>query len=710
MKITIQIIVGAVLTVFLAICCMVTYFGGARQREVGGAYRQARLGMAGRDKSLFSGAEAPVPDNAIEPLERLVELRPRDYPLQMSLVGLYLRPKSPSLDKARALCEKIASEDDPDKSLRALAKVHLGMIEGAEATGPKIAPESRAKKLAAAGKLFQEAAGLDESCGDAYAGMGLIAIWDGKFEEAGKQFDEALKAGRRLGIEVIPEVFNGLGLVAAAGNDFVNARARFADAKRYRTRYAETTGKGGDWKVPDENIRSIEEGTVGAASMDPAVRKKLLAALETRLKTLKGPARLQVLNPIGCGYFHLGDFATAAARLKEAVGLDPERAELWNNLMAARSAILDGARDAWAAADAKAAGKAANGAEGQALEKARAALTAAEKAIDEMADDYVAKAAPTPEVQATLALVRVEMRLRAAGTEKDKAKAGKLAEEADGLLKAALDKFPNEARLVRLAGIRDLEAGRVKEGLERFSKSLAQNAAQPDLRAIVDEFSKPLEVVGFRPASVSGKAGPVLASSPKPLLGALFRTNTGPIPLDPAKVKLMLDGTAQAGIFWGTEYLCMPEKELADGEHVLVAEGEDAMGHKVTAETRFVVDASPPEVVSTEPADGRGVKGPRPKLAVLLKDKYSGVDPTSVEIEIRSMPGAQTLLTDFPVRGGQYTYSYEPLNIKKGEMAGDDKFVFTPTRDLGLGPYSVTVSAGDQRGAKVTKTWSFVVE
>ena len=278
------------------------------------------------------------------------------------------------------------------------------------------------------------------------------------------------------------------------------------------------------------------------------------------------------------------------------------------------------------------------------------------------------------------------------------------------MLADALKKFPDDPRLVRLAGIRQLALGKVKEGLDSFGKSLAKNADQPDLRAITDDFSKPLEVVGFRPASVGGKTGPILASSSRPLLGVLFRTNTGPIPLAAEKVRLLLDGKPQAGIFWGTEYLSMPEDKLADGEHVLVAEGEDALGHKAKGETRFLVDDSPPEIISTEPADGGGVKGPRPKLVVVCKDKYSGVDPTSLEIEVRSKPGAETLLTDFPVRGGRYTYSYEPLGIKKGELAGDDKFVFSPTRDLGLGPYSVTIWVGDQRGVKMTKTWTFVVQ
>jgi hypothetical protein len=281
--------------------------------------------------------------------------------------------------------------------------------------------------------------------------------------------------------------------------------------------------------------------------------------------------------------------------------------------------------------------------------------------------------------------------------------------EADKFLADALVKYPDEPRLQRLAGIRDLAADKIREGLAHFARSLEKDAGQPELRAIVDDFNKPLEIVSFRPATVGGKAGPVLANSSKPLLGVLFRTNTGPIPLDAKKVRLLLDGTPQPGIFWGTEYLSMPEKELEDGEHVLVAEGEDAMGHKAKAEVKFLVDASPPEIVSTEPADGGSIKGSRPKLVIVCKDKYSGVDPTSVEIEVRSKPGAQTLLTDFPVRGGRYTYTCEALGMKKGEMAGEEKFVFTTTRELGLGPYAVTVSVGDQRGTKVTKTWLFTV-
>jgi hypothetical protein len=710
MKMTPQVIVGAVLAAVLAVCCLVTHFGGWRQREIGYAYRQARMALAGQDAGLiFGGAEAPVPDNAIEPLEQMVEICPDEFPLQMTLVGLYLRPKSPKLDKARALCEKIASDRNPDKSLRALALVHIGMIEGAEATAPKANPEARPAKLAATRKRFEEAVALDEKLGDAYAGLGLLALWEGHPDEAGKQFAEALKPGRQMGIEVSPEVFNGLGLVAAAKGNLSEARAQFEAAERTKKELAKATKSSGDWKVPAANRRAIEEGTVGAANMDPAMRKKLLAALEEKVKTLKGPAKGSLLNPIACGRFYAEDFAAAAAHLEEAAKLEPQRVDVCNNLMATRCALFGKARQALEEALKKAADKPPDSKEAKAVDKAQAELVAAEGGLDRLAVEYLAKVVPPPDLEVSLVLTRIEMRLRAAAAEKVKAKADKPLAEADKLLADALGKFPDEPRLVRLAGIRDLAEGRVKEGLERFGKSLAKDAAQPDLRAIVEDFSKPLEIVGFRPASVGGKAGPILASSSKPLLGVLFRTNTGPIPLAAEKVRLLLDGAPQSGIFWGTEYLSMPEAELPDGEHVLAAEGEDAMGHKARGEVRFLVDASPPQVVSTEPTDGGTVRGRRPKLAVTCKDKYSGVDPTSVEIEVRSRPGAETLLTDFPVRGGRYTYSCEALGMKKGEMAGEDKFVFTTTRDIGLGSYTATISVGDQRGVKTSKTWTFTV-
>jgi tetratricopeptide (TPR) repeat protein len=716
MKITVQVIVEAALAIILAICCLVTYFSGMQQREVGSAYRQARIAMAGKDKTLLTGgAEAPVPDNAVEPLERLVKLCPNEYGLQMTLVGLYLRPRSPEFGKAKPLCEKIASEANPDKVLRAMAMVHLGMLEGREATNPKAQPEMRAPGLAAAKRWFEQALALDDRAGDAYAGLGLVALWDGKTEDAERNLNEALKTGRQMGIEVIPEVHNALGLVAAAKGNMPESRARFEAAEQLKKSFGAVTKAGGEWPVPAANLRSIEEGTVGIAKMDPAVRRKLLAPLDERLKNVKAPPqRLALLNPVGCGYFYLGEFAIAAARLEEAVKIDPARADLLVNLMATRCATLNKCREVAAETARQAVGKAADSVEGKAAAKARAELAAAEAAFDRMAGDYLAKGAPSPEVEAAVVLTWAELRLRAAAAaaaEKDKAKADKLAAEVDKLLADALAKFPDEPRMVRLAGIRDLAAGRVKEALEKFGKSLAKDAAQPDLRAIADEFAKPLEIVSFRPATVGGKTGPILASTPKPLLGVLFRTNTGPIPLAPEKVRLLLDGTPQQGIFWGTEYLSMPEKELPDGEHLLVAEGEDAMGHKAKSELRFLVDVSPPEIVSTEPADGKTTKGPRPLLAVTFKDKYSGVDPTSVEIEIRtSKAGAQTLLTDFPVRGGRYTYSYDAMNMKKGAMAGEDKFVFTTTRDLGAGTYDVTVSVGDQRGAKMpSKTWSFVI-
>ncbi|HOX06424.1 MAG TPA: hypothetical protein PK280_08490 [Planctomycetota bacterium] len=714
MKISLQLIITGALVVVLVVCCLVTYFGGAEQRETGAAHRQARAALAGKDKNLvFGGAEAPMPDNAIEPLERLVELRPDEYGIQATLVGLYLSPKTRQLDKARALCTKISSDRNPDKALRAVALIHLGMIEGAEATDAKAKPEMRAAGLGVARKRFEEALVLDPQSGDACVGLGLIALWEGRAEEAAKQFAEALKPGRKLGAETAPELHNGLGLALAAAGNLNEARKEFEAAEQSRKFLGEITKSGSDWKVPAANSRLIEEGTAGAQKMDPAVRKRLLAALEERLKAVKAPAqRFPLLNPVGCGHFHLGELAAAAARLEEAVKIDPSRIDILTNLMAVRCASLTKCREAFDEAVKKAVGQSAESAEVKAVSKARSELAAAEAAFDKLAPDYLAKGSPTPEMHAQVILNCVEMRLRLAASEKDKdkAKADKLLAEADKMLAEGLAKFPEDARLIRLSGIRDLNAGRVREGLEKFNRSLGRNGAQPDLRAIADEFAKPLEIVGFRPASIGAKAGPILASSPKPLLGVLFRTNTGPIPLDPQKVRLLLDGTPQPGTFWGTEYLSMPDNELADGEHVLTAEGEDAMGHKAKGEIRFLVDASPPEIASTEPASGGSTKGPRPRLVVVCKDKYSGVDPTSVEIEIRTgKAGAQSLLTDFPVRGGRYTYTYEPMDMKKNAMAGEEKFVFTTTRDIGLGHYDVTVSVGDQRGAKTTKVWSFVV-
>jgi len=445
-----------------------------------------------------------------------------------------------------------------------------------------------------------------------------------------------------------------------------------------------------------------------------------------------------VLNALGCGYYQLGDFATAAARLEEAVKLRPDDAGFLTNLLAAHAQILGSRRAAVEAARAKAfppqegdparrfwltmpdkqlpPPTPATSRELKALQDATAALADVEGPFDRAAGEFLGRTQPAPELQAALLLVRIEMRLRAAealtaaGGKPEKEKAAALSAEADKkFIAAGLGKFPGDARFARMDGLRLLADGKIPEALEALKRSLARDGQQEDLRALVAAFAKPLEAVALRPVALPGKTGPVLALSSRPILGVLFRAGNSLVPPAAGKMQIFVDGRQQDGGLLGTEFLCLSDA-LPEGVHAVSVEGQDGLGRKASAETKILVDTAPPDIVAMDPTDGGTVTGPRPKLAFECRDRQSGLDITSIEVELRSLKGATTLLTDSPVRGGRYTFDYPQASIKKGALLpADGKVVFYPPHNLGAGPYLLTVSVGDVRGNKQTRTWKFTV-
>jgi hypothetical protein len=280
------------------------------------------------------------------------------------------------------------------------------------------------------------------------------------------------------------------------------------------------------------------------------------------------------------------------------------------------------------------------------------------------------------------------------------------------LQKAILD-FPQDHRFQRLEGIRLLKAGDHKAALAAFAASLKLKAGQQDLQAVQAVFAKEPQVVSFVPTGPPGAGDKVLARSARPLMGAVFRTHTGPVLPFADDVQLRLDGRLLQPIFWGSEALFLSDRKLSDGAHTLEAEVKDLLGRKARGKFTFQVDDSPPEITSTVPPDGGKVKGPRPKLVINYADKYSGVDASSVEVEMRSDRGASTWFAQFVVKGGRYTFSYSDaargIKFKEGDPVGKDKLVFTAPRNLGIGTYKVTFTVGDVRGLKVKKDWKFTV-
>jgi tetratricopeptide (TPR) repeat protein len=742
-------IAEGVICLILLVGGIATYSSGARQRSLGRAWRNARQAMITND-----------PNAAIEPLDSVLKIMPRRADVRLQLVGLLVEANR--LQEAEDHLKVIVDDEDAVVSgdelaavrVRAVALVEMGMLTALAATKEKDA-KVRGDGFAAARAYFDRALALEcpqgvealspvtggaagtagaagvtlVAAGDALAGLGLLALWEGDVDTAQKRLSQAVSPRCQLGRQVQPELFNGLGLVAAARGDMNGARARFRTAGIYSV--------SSDWKAPKTNLEILTKGMVGSAEMKPEDRQKLLRELESGMS--KGaPRPADRLNLVGCGYFHLGETATAANYLREAVEKEPDTLRYQINLLAVRCDELTRVRaehEALHAALFPDTGARAQGdfwrvpvgtrtGQGKPDEKrlqsykavsARFgnALLQFEKSSSAVLKNGVAEI--PPELVRELVVARLDVLPAAAAiltAAKDSRERGEeltaaLAEE----LRSALKVYPDDVRILRMHAKRQIDSGDYLGALETIRAGLKIKPDQPDAAAYARSFSINPVVLRFLPGvAPTASGGPVLARTPRPLVGFVSRVNTGPVALSSGKASLALDGRAMQGLLWGTEFLAMPDAQLKDGAHVLTAELEDALGRKVSASHEFLVDDSPPEVQKTEPADEGKITGPRPRLVAHYSDRYSGIDTSSVEVELRSEKGASTWLVDNPVRGGRHVHDYPAYGIKQGELVGADKVVVCPTRDLGPGPYRITVTVGDLRGMKTSKTWVFHVE
>ncbi|MHC4916246.1 MAG: tetratricopeptide repeat protein [Planctomycetota bacterium] len=757
MRITALLIVEIVLTVVLAICCLYVWASGSRQREIGSAWRQAR-------KYQIQGE--PNKGEALEAVERLLEISPDLPEVRFQLAGTYLEAKN--IKDAVRHYKVIAEAKDTRspggkavlKKLQALTEVYLGMIDGRD--GAKLTDLKRRKtkfdsarkhflkaieleypqglkpealisaEVAASILMNPEAQALAErptlvAYGDACAGLGLLALWAGDWKEAEKQFLQALSGKSELGANVLREVCNGLGL-ALAGQNRAGVAMRMFDCAKYYDK---------KWNVPDRNKELVRQSTAGSADMDPKTRQVYLTQIEKSIAKHKKPSP-DTLNLLGCGYYHIGNMQKAHEYLSKAYKAKPDSRPFLFNLLAVRWELFakyrkefgalrekffpapkgDPQERYWTVPLALQNPKRSYSRE-QLANYYRAAhyFHKAEADFESISATVLANAADLdPATEKTLILARLEMvpayaaRLKVSKGAGDRKRGADLLTGQAKTLEAGLKKFPEEPRLIRLKGMEFLGEAKYKEALALFEKVKASGADLPGLKEVEAVFAQPPSVVGFRPLpSPASGGGEVLARSATPLLGVAFRVNTGPVPLNPEKVKVLVDGREVQGAFWGSEFLFIPGTGLADGSHTLKAAAEDMMGRKASGEFSFLVDDSPPEIYKTEPADGGVIAGPRPKLVIYFRDKYSGVDPSSVEVELRSDRGASTWLVETPVRGGRYTYTHQRLGIVKDAAVGADQVVISPGRALGAGTYKVTVQVQDVRGLLSKKTWRFKV-
>ncbi len=757
MRITPLLVIEIVLTVVLAICCLYTWASGSQQRAVGHAWRQARK---------YEAQGEPDHAKCLEAVEKLLEIKPDLPEVRFQLAGVYLESKN---TKAALTHLKVIAEAKDTRSrggaavlkkLQALTEVHLGMIDGRD--GAKLTDLKRRKaKFDSARKHFTraieieypqglkpeaalspeviasilkdpEAQGAVErptliAYGDARAGLGLLALWEGKFKEAEKHFLQSLSGKSELGRSVLREVCNGLALALAGQNRPGQAMLMFDCAKYYDKK----------WSVPDRNKQLVRRSMAGSADMDAKTRLEYLGQIEKSIAKHKAPP-FKTLNLLGCGYYHVGDMEKSHTYLTKAMAASPDNRDCLLNVLTVRWVLYDKYRREFVALRdkfypeptgdpqerywvvplaAQNPKRAYSREELSGYHRTMRLFHKAEADFEEISAAVLEKVADLdPALETNLTLARLEMvpsyatRLASAKGEDERKRGADLMAAQGKTLETALKKFPDEPRLCRLKGLDLVEKGKYREALDVFGK-IAEGAKLPGVKDVQDVFAAAPSVLGFRPMpSPASGGGEILARSATPLLGVAFRTHTGTVPLNPEKVKVTLDKREVQGSFWGSEFLFIPGTGLADGSHTLEATATDMLGRKASGKFSFLVDDSPPEIYKTEPADGGEIAGPRPKLVIHYRDKYSGVDPSSVEIELRSDRGASTWLVENPVRGGRYTYTHQRLGIVKDAAVGADQVVISPGRGLGAGTYKVTIQVQDVRGLLARKTWSFKIK
>ena len=766
MRMTPLLIGEAVLAVLLSICCIYTVSSGSYQRETGITWRAARNAM-----------RLDEPQDALEPLEGFLKLNPGHPGVRLQLAGLYLRggKTSKAVEHLETVAGDETSEVEGGpkarKMLRALAEVMLGMLDGkagAEAFAKD--PKKAEKKFSSAKAHFEAAIKLENPAGlelkpeksgkagksgksgksgkakagagmgkkrryryvafaDACAGLGLVALWQDDFQTAERRFRQALSGDSVLGSGVGAELYNGLGVaLASEPSRAAEAAGMFNLARNYR--------KG--WGLAQKNRDAVRRGMAGAREMSPKDRAVFLKEI---VKTHRKPD-YRTCNTLGCGYYRLGDSKAAIKYLAAAVKKDPARDLAQLNLLAVRWDLLQKAKVAfdedYDRLFAEPEGDPVErfwttpvGRHGRTKKPSSAALgtyKVKRAAYYSAQDAFLGSAAGVlqnvenlpPDLEAALTHTRLRLtaqvgaRLSRSRDKRALARGVKMLEGYASLLEAAVKRFPGDYRFHRMQGIRRLESGNYAEALKALEASAKLNADQTDVKELKALFAPGPEVAFFRPlpAPLAAKKT-VLARSTRPLVGAVFRVHNGPVQLSNENAVLKLDGKRVEASFWGSELLYRPEDALEDGLHTLEAEATDLLGRKASASMKLMVDSSLPEIYKSEPADGGGVATRRPRLVVYYRDKHSGIDPTSVRVELRSWRGASKYFQKFVVTGGRYTFSYKDagrgIDIREGAPVGADKVVLVPHTRLGTGTYMMTVTVGDVRGLKTTKSFKFLV-
>jgi len=135
-----------------------------------------------------------------------------------------------------------------------------------------------------------------------------------------------------------------------------------------------------------------------------------------------------------------------------------------------------------------------------------------------------------------------------------------------------------------------------------------------------------------RPPEVSFESPPAgYLADREPEVVALVEA--GDLPVDPASVSFLLDGTpVPAGSVGPGRYRPLWSAPLADGTYALGFEAADTGGNLAAAEIGLRIDATAPELSVLSPAPLEITEETRPEARFSVVDAASGIDPASLAV------------------------------------------------------------------------------
>lgn len=177
--------------------------------------------------------------------------------------------------------------------------------------------------------------------------------------------------------------------------------------------------------------------------------------------------------------------------------------------------------------------------------------------------------------------------------------------------------------------------------------------------------------------------------------GIRFTTVDAVAGVDPSNVRAYIDGNAVGVSFDGTTgTVAVPH--LEPGYHSVIVVAYDRVGNQASAGHSLKVDLEPPTLTAGRPG---GTTTMTPRVEAVIRERGSGLDPTSALLRISGPSGSRDL--PFIYDDAARTLWYQvPLQASGSEL-GDGP--------LPAGDYTGTVRISDRAGNWLEQSWTFTV-